>query len=218
MFDQDRVALALRDRDGDDLVGKAPVLDRRRGTLVRRRRHFVHLGPADRVAGVAVGTEAHQAGIERAPETVADDGVFEFGVAVAEAAAGPVARYGAFVIDSMPPATTMSASPERDHLVGEVDRVEPRQADLVDVDGGHAHRDAGLDRGLARRNLTLPGHEHLAHDHVVDLIGFDTGAFQRLGDRETAEFGGRREDRAPDIFPIGVRAPATMREPGMWSR
>ena len=67
----------------------------------------------------------------------------------------------------MPPATTMSASPALDHLVGQVDRVEPGQAHLVDRRGGHGHRDAAVDRGLAGGDLAGAGLEHLAHEHVV---------------------------------------------------
>ena len=37
-----------------------------------------------------------------------------------------------------------------------------------------------------------PGHQHLAHDHVVDLVGRDTGTSQRIGDGDATEFG-RRE-------------------------
>ena len=44
---------------------------------------------------------------------------------------------------------------------------------------GHAHRDAGLDRGLARRHLTLAGHQHLTHEHVLDLVRRDAGALER---------------------------------------
>ena len=40
---------------------------------------------------------------------------------------------------------------------------------------GHAQRDAGLVRGLPGRHLSGPGGEHLAHDHVLNLLGSDAG-------------------------------------------
>ena len=98
-------------RHGDDLVGEAAVLDGVGGPLVRRGGELVLRLAADRAGGVALGAEAHQAGVEGAPQAVGDDRVAQLGVAVAEAGAGAAARYGALVIDSMPPATTMSASP-----------------------------------------------------------------------------------------------------------
>ncbi len=118
----------------------------------------------------------------------------------------------------MPPATMMSASPAVDHLVGQIDRVESRQAYLVDVDRRHAHRDPGLDGCLAAGNLPLPGHQHLAHDHVVDLVGSDSGAFECGLDGSAAEISGGQGRKAPLIFPIGVRAPATMYEPAIGAR
>ncbi len=48
-----------------------------------------------------------------------------------------------------------------DHLVGQVDGVEAREAHLVDGVGRYRHRDAGLGRGLAGRDLTLPGLDDL---------------------------------------------------------
>ena len=63
-----------------------------------------------------------------------------------------------------------------DHLVGEVDRVDAREAHLVDASS--RARVIGMpafDRGLARGDLALAGLEHLAHEHVVDLLGADAG-------------------------------------------
>ena len=62
--------------------------------------------------GVALGAEAHQAGVEGAPQAVGDDGVAQLGVAVAEPAAGAVGEVRArWSSTPCPPATTMSASP-----------------------------------------------------------------------------------------------------------
>ena len=102
----------------------------------------------DGVAHVAVGAEAHQASVECAPEAVFDDGVSKLGVAVAEAATsarGQVWGIGHALHAASDDDVGIAGS---DHLIGEVDAVETRQAHLVDVDAGNAHGDASLDGGL----------------------------------------------------------------------
>ena len=65
-------------------------------------------------------------------------------------------------------------------------------------------------------DLALPGLEHLAHDHVVDLLGPDAAALERGLDRDAAEVHRRCSDAsAPESLPMGVRADETMTEPGM---
>ena len=88
-----------------------------------------------------------------------------------------------------------------DELVGQRDRVQAGQADLVDGQRGDGHRDAGLDGGLAGGDLARAGLEHLAHDHVLDLVAGDAGTLQRGLDRDAAELGAgevRRRRAAAD--------------------
>ena len=75
---------------------------------------------------------------------------------------------------------------------------------------GHGHRDAGLDRGLPGGDLAGAGLEHLAHDHVLDLVAGDAGALQGRLDGDAAELGAGEALRQPSSLPMGVRAPATM--------
>ena len=168
-----RVALALRDLDLDDLVVEQPVLGRPGGPLVR-------LGGAARPGARGRGRPRRRTSRCRRPwppgrrrrrgrrtSSSRRPSGRRCGSRPGRRAAGT----GAWVIDSMPPATTMSASPGLDHLVGQVDGVEARQAHLVDGGGGHGHRDAGVDGGLAGGDLAGAGLEHLAHEDVVDLLG-----------------------------------------------
>ena len=89
---------------------------------------------------------------------------------------------------SWPPATTISLSPAADRLIAERDRAQPRAAELVDAVGGRLERDAGADRGLARRVLAFAGGEDLAHDDLGHSPGSTFGAPHRLRDRDLAEF------------------------------
>ena len=85
--------------------------------------------------------------------------------------------------------------------------MRPGQADLVDVDRRHRHRDARLDRRLAARHLALAGHQHLAHDDVVDLVGRHAGPLEGGGDGGAAEVGGgQRGERAGHLPDRGAGA------------
>ena len=99
-----------------------------------------------------------------------------------------------------------------DQLVGQRDRVEPGEADLVDGQRGHVHRDARLDGGLARRDLARSGLEHLAHDHVLTwsppIPARSSAALMAKPPRSAPE----KDLSDPSSRPMGVRAPATITE------
>ena len=83
-----------------------------------------------------------------------------------------------------------------DRLVAERDRAQARAAELVHAPGRALDRDAGRDRGLARRVLALTGGQDLAHDDLGDPAAFDAGALQRLLDRDLAKLMGRQTGEA----------------------
>ena len=90
-------------------------------------------------------------------------------------ARAPGSRYGALVMDSMPPATTMSAWPDwmsRSAIM--IELMPDRQTLPMVVDGTDSGMPAALD-GLAGGHLAGTGGEHLAHEHVVDVLGGDAG-------------------------------------------
>ena len=78
-----------------------------------------------------------------------------------------------------------------DELVGQGDRVQSGQAHLVDRERRYAHGNARTDRGLAGRDLPGAGLQHLAHDHILDLLGAHPGAVKGRLDRDRAELRGR---------------------------
>ena len=84
-----------------------------------------------------------------------------------------------------------------DGLIDHPDRAHARRADLVDRLGGDLDRDAGVDLRLAARDLPLPRLQHRSHHDVLDLLGRDIGALERLADRHTAQMRGRERRQAP---------------------
>jgi hypothetical protein len=62
---------------------------------------------------------------------------------------------------------------------------------LVDAPGRALDRDAGRDRGLARRILALRGREDLAHDDFGHAARIDAGALERFLDGDRTEVVGR---------------------------
>jgi hypothetical protein len=187
--DDDRVALALLDRHRRDLVGEATFLLGGRGALVRLRRELVLRLTRDvaDLADVILGARAHVQGVEGAPQAVADHRVDDLVVAHAVAGARPrqqVRRVGHRLHAARDHDFGVAVV---DHLVGEVQRVDAGEAHLVQRRRGNRHRDAGLDRGLPRGDLTRARLQHLTHEYVVDLLGVDAGPLERGLDREPAE-------------------------------
>jgi methylmalonyl-CoA/ethylmalonyl-CoA epimerase len=89
----------------------------------------------------------------------------------------------------MPPATTTSNSPAPMSWSASAIASSPDRQTLLTSSDGHAHRDAGLDRGLPRRHLPGAGLQHLPEHDVVDLVAGDAGPLQRGPDRDRAEVG-----------------------------
>ena len=118
-------------------------------------------------------------------------------------------RCGALVIDSMPPATTISTSPARISWSAIAIALRPERQTLLIVIDGTSSESAGH-AGGAGGVLPGAGQDDLAHDQVVDLVAL-TPAFSRAPlmatpPRSAAE----RSLSPPSRRPIGVRAPATM--------
>ena len=65
-------------------------------------------------------------------------------------------------------------------------------AHLVECGGFNRFGKAGLDARLARRGLALASHQHIAHQHLIDIFAGHTGFFHRGLDRNGTEFIGRQ--------------------------
>ena len=131
----DRVALALRDRDGDDLVVEEPVLPRLGGELVAAGGEGVLLLAGEwrsRRRCAASVSEPIAWLVKRVVEAVVGHAVLQGHVAVLEAVAAlgqQVRGVGHRLLAAGDDDVELAGA---DELVGERDRVEAREADLVD--------------------------------------------------------------------------------------
>ena len=89
----------------------------------------------------------------------------------------------------MPPATMTLWSPAR-IIWSAISTARMLEAQtLLIVSLGHLLREPGADGGLAGGRLAGAALEHLAHDHVLDLVVADVHAVERGADRDRAERG-----------------------------
>src|SRR5919197_904515 len=191
----------------DDLAGHAPLGERatpppRVGPPVRARRPRVLLPALDPELCVhLVGGLAHHLLQERRVQAVVDHRVDEVGVA--EPGAGPRAeqQVGGLGHRLQPPGHDEVDLARPDQLIGERDRVQAREADLVDRERGHLDGDATVHGGLPSGDLSGTGMDHVSHDHVVDAVAGDARSTQRLGDGHAAELDRRARRERPLELP-----------------
>ena len=87
-----------------------------------------------------------------------------------------------------------------DRLRREMNGLETAAAHLADRHGGHHVGEPALERSLACRVLTIAGSQHLAHDDLRYLLGFQPGFLQqRLDDFRTQLGGGNLGQRAAEL-------------------
>ena len=138
----------MRNRHGDDLITQASGRNCRGGPRVALFCHTILFVTRDIARGISLGAEAHQAGIKRTPQTVFDDRIGKFGVAIAKTTArtgGEIWRVGHRLHACRNDDVGVTTG---NHLVSEIDRVQSRQTHLVHVHARHAQRNARLDRCL----------------------------------------------------------------------
>ena len=127
--------------------------------------------------------------VEGAGEPVEHHGIHDLLVADAVPGAGTGQEVGGVGHGLHTPGDDDVGLARADHEVGEVDRLQPRETDLVDGGRVHGHRDTALDGRLARRDLTLTGLDDLAHQHRVDRGGVDAGLVEHALDGGAPEVG-----------------------------
>ena len=84
----------------------------------------------------------------------------------------------------------------------------PDRQTLLTVRAGTVAGHAAPDRGLPGRDLSSPGLEHVAHDHVLDRAGVGPGPLQGGRMAHPPRSAAGSEASAPPNRPMGVLAPA----------
>ena len=138
--------------------------------LVALQREGVLVRAADAVADRdALGVGAHVAVLDGAPQAVVDGRVDERRRRRGGSRTGrPGSRNGAWFMISMPPATTISASPARISAAASMIALSPEPQTRLIVVALVVTGQAGLERRLAGRRLADAGLEDLAHQDLVD--------------------------------------------------
>ena len=193
----DDVALAARDRHGDDLVLEAPCLLRGLRLVLRSDRELVLVLALELPAlRDVLGRGAHVVAVEGVQQAVLEHRVDELEVAHLGAGAhiGGVRRLRHRFLAAGDDDVGVAVG---DLLHADGDRAQARAAELVEAPGRLFLRDARRHRGLAGRVLALPGRQDLAEDDLVDLARLDLGALQRLLDGNRAEIVRRRVREGP---------------------
>ena len=190
--DDDRVAPALRDLDRHDLVVEEAVLPGLGGALVGAGGELVLLlaGQLDALGVGLLGQAAHGLLGDLVVERVVRHRVDQRHVAVLEALARlrqQVGRVGHRLHAAGDHDLDLTGA---DQLVGHRDRVQAREADLVDGDRRQVQRQARGHAGGAGGVLAGPGQDDLAHDQVVDLLRRDAGLVECTLDGVAAELRG----------------------------
>ena len=101
-------------------------------------------------------------------------------------------RYGARVMFSMPPATTMSASPARIICEAIATALRPDPQTMLIVVAGTSFGMPAPIADLARGVLAEPGLQDAAEHDLVHLLAGDPGPLERGAHSVRAELGGRR--------------------------
>ena len=188
-----RLALLRLDCDGDDLLGQATFVGCLDRQLVRAQRELVEVGARHLELGRNLGRLVrHVLAAERVRQPVVDHGVERLRVA------HPVAE--ASVLQQV------RGVRHRLHAARDADVHVTRPDRLVDRLRRDLLRDPALDLRLPRRDLALARLQHLAHDHVLDLVRRYLGAFEGGLDGLASEGRGvERRERAAELAEGGSR-------------
>src|SRR4029078_5379508 len=187
----DDIALAGLDGDGRDLFLEPAGLLGGLGLVLRMNREFVLLRTGDLVLPRDVlGGVTHVVAVEGVPQTFLDHGVDQFKAAHLDAAA-QILRMRRHAHGFLAAGDDDFGIAVEQRLIAERDGAQAGTAELVDAPGRAFHRNAGGDRGLAGRVLTLRRGQYLPHDDFGNAAGLDAAPLQCCLDGDGAEVVGR---------------------------
>ena len=171
------------DLDGRYLLVEVVRCRRGRGPAVALDRQRVLILAGDVVVvGHVLRRYAHVAGIPRVVQR-ADHRVDGLGVAHPLAPAHVLQPVRATAHRLGPAGYRDLGVTQHDELGGRHDGLQPAAAQPVDGEGGHLHGEAAVDRGdPAQVHVPGLGVNHVAEDHVPEVLRIDGGPAYRLAD------------------------------------
>ena len=160
-----RRLFALRDADRDDLLAKASGGDGGRRFALGPGGKGVLALTAD-VEGISqiLGGNAHVVVVKGVPQAVQNHAVLQAGVAETQAVAGAVHQIGGIAHALLAAGDDDLGVAAADRLHRLLNRFQPGAAHQIDGHRRGVHRQAGPQRGLARRVLPAAGGKHLAEN------------------------------------------------------
>ena len=184
------VALLGGHRHGGDLLREPALVGGLHGELMAAQREAIQIGAGHlELLGDLRRLRGHHLAREGVREAVVGHRVNRVDVAHAEAEARLGQQIGR-------PRHRLHATRDGElevacahSLVDHADGPQARGTDLVDRLGGDLLGNPRLDLGLPGGDLALTRLQHLAHHHVLDLVGLDLGALERGLDCPPAELG-----------------------------
>ena len=186
----DRVALALRDLDRHDLVVEQAVLPGRGGALVGPGGERVLLRAGDAELGVVrLGELAHRRMVKTSHRPSYAIASTSFTSPYLKPSRDFGSRCGALVIDSMPPATTMSNSPARISWSASAMASRPDRQTLLIVSAGTVIGMPALTAAWRAGIWPAPACSTWPMITYSTWSGAHAGPLQRGLDRDAAEVG-----------------------------
>ncbi len=117
----------------------------------------------------------------------------------------PGSTCGARLMFSWPPAMTISQSPSRMACAASITAFRPEPQTLLMVMAGTPCGRPALMTAWRAGFWPEPAVQHLAEDHLADLVAAQAGALEQLGDDGGAEFGrGRLGQGAAELADGGA--------------
>jgi hypothetical protein len=204
----DRLALALRDRDRHELVAIATLGDRRGGVALAGQGEGVLLLAADaQPLGHVLAGLAHRIGVVRRRQCRVDEAPAQRRVdqivgATLVRGLGLEHHVRARLIDSTPPAMKTSPSPDGDGVGGRIDGLQAAAAQPVDRQAADLDRQPGQQSGHSGDvAVVLAGLVGAAEDHVLDDRRVDARTLDEGSDDGRGKIVGPDRRQGPAVAP-----------------
>ena len=186
--DDQRIALALRNSDGDNLALEVTRVDRGGRLLLGRGSKLILFFTGDAVLlhNVFRG-DTHVVVIEGVPKAIGNHGVYHVPVTHALAVAAVRQHMGSLAHALLATGNHQLGVTAANGLDRHVHCLQSGTTHLVDRHCRYRCGDAGVDGCLACRILAATGRQNLAKDYFVDLIGGDAGLLKQGFDNGAAQ-------------------------------